>query len=63
MACWGVSCSRGPRHPGADRAVREARQAREHMALRATHAEPCPPVPTELRAGDPHADDGDSRVE
>ena len=63
MACWGVSCSRGPRHPGADRAVREARQAREHMALRATLTGPCPPVPTELRAGAPHADGGDTRVE
>ena len=42
---------------------REVRQVREHMALRATHAEPCPPVPTELRAGDPHADDDNSRVE
>ena len=63
MACGGVGCSRGRIHPGADRAAREARQAREHMALRATHAEPCPPVPTELRAGDPHADDDNSRVE
>ena len=42
---------------------RGVRQVREHMALRATHAEPCPPVPTELRAGDPLAVDDNSRVE
>ena len=63
MACGGVGCSRGRRHTGADRAAREARQAREHMALRATLTGPCPPVPTELRAGAPHADDDNSRVE
>ena len=63
MACGGVGRSRGRTQTGAVRAAREVRQVREHMALRATHAEPCPPVPTELRAGDPHADDDNSRVE